>query len=69
MQTIEAPTEETLRTTVGQGCRFYARCPLHMDRCLSAQPPLYAQDRSHHLAACYLYDPEVPVMASDGLSR
>jgi oligopeptide/dipeptide ABC transporter ATP-binding protein len=56
-QTIEAPPEETLRTTEGQGCRFYARCPRHMDRCLSAQPPLYAPDRSQHRAACYLYDP------------
>lgn len=64
MQTIAAPPEETLRTTAGQGCRFYPRCPRHFDRCLSAQPPLYAPDGSQHLAACYLYDPASPLQAS-----
>ena len=59
-QIIAVPPEETLRTTVGRGCRFYARCPWHMDRCLAAQPPLYAPDRSQHRAACYLYDPASP---------
>jgi oligopeptide/dipeptide ABC transporter ATP-binding protein len=66
-QVIEAPPEETLRTTDGQGCRFYARCPRHMDRCLSAQPPLYAPQWSPHRAACYLYDPASPLPASNEL--
>lgn len=64
VDTIEASPEETPRTTEGQGCRFYARCPQHMDRCLSAQPPLYAPDASQHRAACYLYDPASPPPAS-----
>jgi peptide/nickel transport system ATP-binding protein len=63
-QDIEAPPEETLRESGGQGCRFYARCPQRMDRCLSAQPPLYAPDGSPHRAACYLYDPASPSPAS-----
>ena len=39
------------------GCSFYARCPLRMERCREASPPLYdtAVDTR---AACYLYEPE-----------
>jgi peptide/nickel transport system ATP-binding protein len=74
-QAIAAPPEETppsgggrqggetSRTTDWQGCRFYARCPRHMDRCLSAQPPLYAPDGPQHRVACYLYDPAAPAQS------
>ena len=37
------------------GCRFAARCPAVMDKCLVEQPPLYLTDHSH-AAACYVYD-------------
>ena len=54
---IEVPIEEELRATVESGCRFYPRCPHGMDRCLTAQPPLYMIDgQPDHEAACYLYE-------------
>ncbi len=53
---IELPSEETLRASANSGCRFYPRCPKHMDRCLEAQPPLYKVDTVDHEAACYLYE-------------
>ncbi len=52
---IALPSEEELRKQVNSGCRFYPRCPYHMERCLAAQPPLYQIDGDHR-AACYLYD-------------
>ncbi len=52
---IEMPTDETMRASVNSGCRFYARCPVHMDICLTAQPPLYAPDTPEHQIACYHY--------------
>jgi peptide/nickel transport system ATP-binding protein len=39
-----------------RGCRFYARCPFHWDRCLVAPPPLYAIDGADHHAACYRWE-------------
>jgi peptide/nickel transport system ATP-binding protein len=56
---IVLPDDEMLRTQVDSGCRFYPRCPHHMDHCLDKYPPLY-QVESDHQAACYLYD-EMPV--------
>jgi oligopeptide/dipeptide ABC transporter ATP-binding protein len=50
------PDEETLRSQIDSGCRYYPRCPYHMDRCLVKQPPLYQIDSAQHQAACYLYD-------------
>jgi peptide/nickel transport system ATP-binding protein len=58
---IVLPDDETLRTKVDSGCRFYPRCPRHMDKCLTKQPPLYQIDTDHH-AACYLYD-DMPVVS------
>ena len=52
----EIPAEETMRTSVHSGCRFYPRCPQHMDRCLAAQPPLYAVDDGTRHVACFLYE-------------
>jgi peptide/nickel transport system ATP-binding protein len=53
---IELPDEETMRNADVKGCRFYPRCPQRMDRCLTAQPPLYAVGDKGHEASCYLYE-------------
>jgi peptide/nickel transport system ATP-binding protein len=53
---INLPPEEEMRSSQHSGCRFYPRCPQRMDRCLTAQPPLYEIDEIDHEAACYLYD-------------
>lgn len=59
---INLPPEEEMRSSVHSGCRFYPRCPDRMERCLSAQPPLYPIDNVDHEASCYLYDPAaIPV--------
>jgi oligopeptide/dipeptide ABC transporter ATP-binding protein len=50
------PTEEELRALAESGCRFYPRCPHHMDHCLEKRPPLYLINGSDHQVACYLYD-------------
>jgi peptide/nickel transport system ATP-binding protein len=55
---IVLPPEEEMRSSIHSGCRFYSRCPQHMDRCLKAQPPLYKVDAIDHQASCYLYDEE-----------
>ncbi len=52
---LQLPTEEAMRTSAKSGCRFYPRCPVRMDRCTTAMPPLYAIEPQHD-AACYLYD-------------
>jgi len=62
---VTLPSEEELRSQVDTGCRFYPRCPYHMDRCLVKQPPLYEIDSSTHRAACYLYD-QTPAEAQSG---
>ncbi len=54
---IEVPPDGKIAATA-QGCPFYNRCVFHMDRCLSAQPPLYRIAPDHE-SACYLYDPAV----------
>lgn len=53
---IVLPPEEEMRSSVSSGCRFYPRCPHRMDRCLEAQPPLYAVEENGHQSACYLYE-------------
>jgi len=62
---VNLPSEEELRSQVDTGCRFYPRCPYHMDRCLVKQPPLYEIDSGTHRAACYLYD-QPPAEAQSG---
>jgi len=62
---VTLPSEEELRSQVDTGCRFYPRCPYHMDRCLVKQPPLYEIDSGTHRAACYLYD-QTPAEAQAG---
>lgn len=50
------PSEEELRAHADSGCRFYPRCPHHMDLCLDKRPPLYLINGSEHQAACYLHN-------------
>ena len=54
--TISLPDDEEMRTHADSGCRFYARCPYHWDKCLEAQPPLYQLAGETHQAACYRYE-------------
>ncbi len=53
--TLKLPSEEEMRSSATSGCRFYPRCGSRMDRCLTAQPPLYKIEDKHE-AACFLYD-------------
>jgi peptide/nickel transport system ATP-binding protein len=64
---VTLPSEEELRSQVDTGCRFYPRCPYHMDRCLVKQPPLYEIDSGTHRAACYLYDQSLAEAQSGGM--
>lgn len=41
--------------TSGTGCKFAARCPYAMPKCIEQSPPLYRLD-SNRVAACYLYE-------------
>ena len=53
---ISLPSEEEMRTAQATGCRYYPRCPHRMDKCLTAQPPLYQMGSPGHEASCYLYE-------------
>ncbi len=53
---IVLPDDETLRTKVDSGCRFYPRCTKHMDQCLEKLPPLYQVNGDDQLASCFLYN-------------
>ncbi len=53
---LDLPGEEEMRSQVNSGCRYYPRCPYHMDRCLEEPPPLYEVNGEEHQAACYLYE-------------
>ena len=46
----------------GVGCKFASRCPMVMDRCLKAPPPLYVLDPDR-AASCFVYH-ENPAMES-----
>ncbi|MGR9173681.1 ABC transporter ATP-binding protein [Rhizobium sp. KDH_Rht_773_N] len=39
--------------SVKEGCPFYARCPLHIDKCRSDMPPMFAFGQRHK-AACWV---------------
>ena len=66
---VTLPSEEELRSQVDTGCRFYPRCPYHMDRCLVKQPPLFQIDSGTHRAACYLYDQSPAEAQSGGMEQ
>jgi peptide/nickel transport system ATP-binding protein len=68
---LELPVEEEMRGQVDTGCRYYPRCPYHMDRCITNSPPLYSieddtfkiidqrvidQHIVGHQAACFLME-------------
>ncbi len=53
--TIALPSEEVMRMSSSVGCRFYPRCPKHMDQCTKAFPPLVKVGENHEVA-CYLYE-------------
>lgn len=38
-----------------QGCRFYDRCPVRMDKCRTVRPIL-ADEKSEHKVACHLFE-------------
>ncbi|HXF62300.1 MAG TPA: ABC transporter ATP-binding protein, partial [Caldilineaceae bacterium] len=50
--------DEEMRAAIMGGCRYYNRCPYHMNRCLEAAPPMFPVDGAGHEAACYLYEDE-----------
>ena len=62
---IVLPPEEEMRSSDHSGCRFYPRCPRRMDRCLTAQPPLYDVDDLDHQVSCYLYSKEKGATAAN----
>ncbi|WP_100486974.1 ABC transporter ATP-binding protein [Sporolactobacillus pectinivorans] len=42
-----------------EGCRFYARCPFAMDKCLGEKPELRSiKDKKLHSIRCFLYEKE-----------
>lgn len=51
---ISLPSEEVMRMTRSVGCRFYPRCPKHMDICMHSFPPMVKVEEDHEVA-CYLY--------------
>lgn len=51
---ISLPSEEVMRMTLSVGCRFYPRCPKHMDICTRAFPAMVKVEEDHEVA-CYLY--------------
>ncbi|NOZ27850.1 MAG: ABC transporter ATP-binding protein [Chloroflexi bacterium] len=57
-ETVVSLDDEQMRGEVSGGCRFYPRCPQHMDRCLKEKPPLYKVKGHLHEAACFLYEEE-----------
>ena len=38
------------------GCKYYPRCPFHIDECLKADPPLLKVDTPDHEAACIRWE-------------
>jgi oligopeptide/dipeptide ABC transporter ATP-binding protein len=62
----EHPIKARLSDDKSDGCRFFSRCPVAMDRCVT-QPPLFQLDQSH-AAACYLHADRSEV-AGESLSR
>ncbi len=51
---ISLPSEEVMRMTNRVGCRFYPRCPKHMDICQRSFPEMVKTEEGHEVA-CYLY--------------
>jgi peptide/nickel transport system ATP-binding protein len=54
---VRIPSEEEQRRDASQGCLFYARCPMRMQRCRETPPPLYEVEGRDHQSACFLIEP------------
>jgi len=61
----ERPIKAREASVRNEGCRFYARCPMAMERC-TTEPPLFRIEE-HQTASCYLYDKK-PQIVADRLS-
>ncbi len=62
----ERPIKARESGVVSEGCRFFGRCPVAMERC-QTKPPLF-RISDHQTASCYLYDQQ-PQLASERLSE
>jgi len=49
----QIPGSVPLAGTVKQGCPFYSRCSLRVDRCSKEMPPMF-RFGEHHTAACWV---------------
>ncbi|MEP7356886.1 MAG: ABC transporter ATP-binding protein [Anaerolineales bacterium] len=62
----ELKAKESEQSDHGEGCKFYARCPFAMEKCL--QPPPLFRLSEHQAASCFLYDTN-PAIASEQLTQ
>ena len=62
----ELKAKESELTDHSSGCKFYARCPFAMEKCL--QPPPLFRLSQHHAASCFLYDTN-PAISSEQLTQ
>ena len=46
---------EVLESPPENGCKFYPRCPVRMEKCKTTDPTLFQVESEHH-AACLLFD-------------
>ncbi len=60
-----AEVEQAPDESIASGCSFYDRCPVRMDLCAAADPPLYQTD-PHRISRCYLSD-ESPIYDAQDL--
>lgn len=60
----EIQAREADLAEIGEGCKFYGRCPYAMDKC-KVPPPLFHLGE-HHAASCYLFD-DKPQIESERL--
>jgi peptide/nickel transport system ATP-binding protein len=63
----EIVAREQEHGSVETGCKFTSRCPFVMDKCRTAQPPLY-KIAPEQVASCYLYDQQ-PIVERERLSE
>ncbi|HEY4200843.1 MAG TPA: ABC transporter ATP-binding protein [Devosiaceae bacterium] len=49
----QIPGSVPMAGTVKKGCPFYARCPLHIDKCAAEMPPMFRFGPDHK-AACWV---------------
>ena len=62
----ELKAKESELTDHSSGCKFYARCPFAMEKCL--QPPPLFRLSQHQAASCFLYDTN-PAISSEQLTQ